>query len=653
VSGFQLFLQRLITKDTIEKIRENARVEEVVGEFIQLKKRGVNYIGLCPFHNEKTPSFTVSATKGIYKCFGCGKSGDSISFVMEHEHFTYREALKFLATKYHIAIEEHAQTNEEKEAETKKESLYIVNAFAQNYFTNALLRSEEGKTVGLSYFKERGLTEDTISKFALGYCSSAGDVFTQDALRNGYQIEFLQQLGLTSQYRQDFFKGRVMFTIHSVSGKVVGFGGRTLSADKKVPKYINSPETEIYIKSKIVYGIYHARRSIAEKDECILVEGYMDVISLHQSGIENTVASSGTSLTHDQVRLIRRYSKNLTILYDGDSAGIKAALRGLDIALEEGMHVKVVMLQEGEDPDSLIRKTGMQGLLDFIAAEKKDIIHLKTSLFLAEANGDPVKIAALITDIVQSIAKIPDPIVRSLYIRQTAGMLQVEEQLLISEINKILRKKAADKLGTSDKSSAEAPLELTVSKQVQRRDFKFYLDAEQEKDVVRLLLENSNYELDGEHAIVRILRNLQDIEIENPLYNKIIDDYRKYYQQNEFISQGYFINHDDEAIKTLSLDILSSPYELSSNWATMHGVHITDKYYLAGKDIVKTISLLKLKKIIKMKYEVDERIKELQSHDLEKNIDEIIMCQKEVMELQEYIKKLSADTGIVIMPVVK
>lgn len=650
---FNLFLLKVITKDTIEKIRDTARIEEVVGEFVHLKKRGVNYVGLCPFHNEKTPSFTVSATKGLYKCFGCGKGGDSISFVMEHEHFTYREALKFLAVKYNIFIEEKAQTNEEAEAETKRESLYIVNAFAQNYFTNYLFNSDEGKNVGLTYFIERGLTEDTIQKFKLGFCPSAGNTFTEDALRNSYQLELLQQLGLTSQYKQDFFRGRVLFTIHSVSGKVLGFGGRTLSADKKIPKYINSPETEIYTKSKIVYGISQARKPIAEKDECFLVEGYMDVISLHQSGIENVVASSGTSLTQDQVRLIKRYTKNLTIIYDGDSAGVKAALRGLDIALEEGMNVKVVLLPQEDDPDTLVRKTGMEGFLEFVESHKKDIIHLKTSLFLEEAKDDPVTIANIIKDIVDSIAKIPDAIVRSLYIKQTAVTLHVEEQLLINEINKILRKKAVDKLGTQDKASVEEHLHLQVPKQTIRQEFKFYLDAEQEKDVVRLLLENSNFELDGENAIAKVLRNLQDVEIENQLYNKVIEEYKSYYTQNEFISQGYFINHTDDAVKNLCLDLLTTPYELSENWEKMHGVHITNKIFLAGKDIVKTISLLKLKKIIKMKMDIDERIQDLQQEDLQKNIEEILLYQKEAVELQSYIKQLSADTGIVVLPVVK
>lgn len=643
----------MITKDTIEKIRETARVEEVVGEFVQLKKRGVNYIGLCPFHNEKTPSFTVSAAKGIYKCFGCGKSGDSISFVMEQEHFTYREALKFLAVKYNIPIEETVRSDEEIQTETVKESLYIVNAFAQNYFTETLLHTDEGQSIGLSYFKERGLTEDIIQKFKLGYCPAEGDAFTEHAVKNGYQLDLLQKLGLTSQYRQDFFRGRVLFTIHSVSGKVLGFGGRTLSADKKIPKYINSPETEIYFKSRIVYGIYHARKMIAEKDECYLVEGYMDVLSLHQAGIENTVASSGTSLTQDQVRLIKRYSKNLTIIYDGDPAGVKAALRGLEIALEEGMNVKVVLLPAEDDPDTLVRKTGAQGFLEYIEKEKKDLIHLKTNLFLAEAKNDPVKIADIIKDIVHSISLIPDAIVRSLYIKQTASALKVEEQILINEINKILRKKAVDKLNVQDRASAGEEIQLPQAPKLIRQEFKFYLDEEQEKDVVRLLLENSNFELDGENAIVRILRNLQDVEMENPLFGRIVEEYRSYYSHSEFIPQTYFINHGDEAVKTLCLDILASPYELSDNWEKMHGVHITNKSFLAGKDIVKTISILKLKKILKMKMDVDDRIRELQEEGVQQNIEEIFTYQKEAMELHRYMKQLSADTGIVVMPVVK
>ncbi len=641
----------MIAKDTINRIVDAARIDEVVGDFVHLKKRGVNLIGLCPFHNEKTPSFTVSIPKGIYKCFGCGKAGNAVSFVMEHEHFTYREALKYLATKYNIPVEEKERTEEEIQEETRKESLYIINSFAQNYFSEQLLHSEEGQNIGMSYFEERGLRRDTIENFKLGYCPSAGDAFTQEAIRSGYKIELLQQLGLTSQYDKDFFRGRVLFTIQSVSGKVLGFGGRTLSADKKIPKYINSPETEIYLKSKIVYGIYQARKAITQSDECYLVEGYMDVISLHQSGIENVVASSGTSLTQDQVRLIKRYTTNLTILYDGDAAGVKAALRGLEIALEEGMNVKVVLLPAEDDPDTYVQKLGADGFRKFIADNKKDLIHLKTDLYLEEAKNDPVKVAGIIKDIVQSIALIPDSITRSLYLKQTARTLHVEEQLLVSESNKLLRQKAVNKLNPYDKATVETQDFLPAAKT--QPVFTFHLDEPQERDIVRLLLENSNFEIEGENAIARILRNLYDVEIENESYRKIVDEYRSYYQHNEFLPQAFFITHEDENVKKITLDLLQSPYELSENWLKMHDVPITDKQFLARKDIVKAISILKLKKIIKMKNDVEIRLKELQELSINDNYDEIMLCQKESIQLQSFIKKLAADTGTVVLPYLK
>jgi DNA primase len=641
----------VISKETIAKIVDAARIEEVVGDFVQLKRRGVNLIGVCPFHNEKTPSFTVSIPKGIYKCFGCGKAGNSISFIMEHEHFTYREALKYLAVKYNIEVEEKERTNEELVEESRKESLYIINSYAQNYFSDYLLNNEEGKNIGLSYFVERGLRPETIETFKLGYCPAEGDIFTKNAIGSGYKTELLQQLGLTTQYNKDFFRGRILFPIHSVSGKVLGFGGRTLSADKKIPKYINSPETEIYFKSKIVYGIYQARKAITQHNECYLVEGYMDVISLFQSGIENVVASSGTSLTQDQVRLIKRYTSNLTILYDGDSAGVKAAIRGLEIALEEGVNVKVVLFPVEDDPDTYVQKLGADGFIKYISDNKKDLITLKTDLYLEEAKGDPVKIAGIIKDIVQSISLIPDSIVRSLYLKQTSRALNVEEHLLISEVNKILRQKASNKLNPGDKASYESQPDVPLIKET--KVFTFHLDEPQERDIVRLLLENSNFEVEGENAIARILRNLTDVEIDNGVYKKIIDEYRTYYEHNEFLPQVFFISHEDESVKSLTLDLLQSPYELSDNWLKMHDVPITEKQFLVRKDIVKSISMLKLKKIIKMKSDVDNRIKELQAESTDNNYDEIMLCLRESMQLQTFINKLSNDTGTVVLPVVK
>ncbi|MEZ5014468.1 MAG: toprim domain-containing protein [Chitinophagales bacterium] len=445
-----------------------------------------------------------------------------------------------------------------------------------------------------------------------------------------------------------FFKGRVLFTIHSVSGKVLGFGGRTLLADKNIPKYINSPETDIYIKSRIVYGIHFARKAIAQNDVCYLVEGYMDVLSMHQAGIENTVASSGTSLTQDQVKLIRRYTNNLTIVYDGDAAGVKAALRGLEIALEEGMAVKVVLLPKEHDPDTYVREHGSEAFLAFIRKSQKDLIHLKTDLFLDEANGDPVKIAQIVKDIVQSIARIPDSITRSLYLKQTARMLQVEEQLLISETNRFLRKKAGDRLSEQDRASVKEQPEIQQPQEA--RTFTFHLDEPQERDIIRLLLENSNFEVEGENAIGKILKNLQDVEIENPLYRAILNDYKVHYDKDEFLSQAYFINHTDPAVRQLIIDMLQTPYELSENWFKMHDVVITDKQFLVKKDIVKSISLLKLKKILKMRDEVEAHIRSLTQSKTHDNVDEIQMCMKELIQLQDYIKKLSADTGTVILP---
>ncbi|KRP04458.1 MAG: DNA primase, partial [Sphingobacteriales bacterium BACL12 MAG-120802-bin5] len=431
----------MIAKDTIDRIMDAARVEEVVSDFVTIKKRGSNYLGLCPFHNEKTPSFNVSPSKGIYKCFGCGRAGNVVGFVMEHEHLTYREALLFLAKRYNIEVEETKRTEEDIEQDTVRESLFIINTHAQHYFHEFLLKEGEGTQVGWSYFKERGLLKEVIEKFKLGYCPSAGDTYTTEALAAGYKLELMQQLGLTNTYKSDFFRGRVIFPIHSISGKVLGFGGRTLSADKKVPKYVNSPESDIYNKSKVLYGMYQARQAVAKNDECFLVEGYMDVISLHQAGIEHVVASSGTSLTTDQVKLIKRYTNNLTILYDGDPAGIKAALRGLDISLEEGLNVKVMLLPAGQDPDTWVQEIGSAAFLEKVAAEKKDLIHLRTSLFLEEAQDDPVRLAGIIREMGQSISLIPDPITRSLYIRQAAVTMGIEEQILIQEVNKVIRKR--------------------------------------------------------------------------------------------------------------------------------------------------------------------------------------------------------------------
>src|ERR1035437_2106664 len=432
--------RKMIDQATIDRITEAAQIQDVVGDFVTLKKRGANLLGRCPFHNEKMPSFTVSPAKGIYKCFGCGKAGNAVNFIMEHEHYTYPEALKYLAKKYNIEIEEDERTPESVETENEKESLYIISSFAQKYFSDLLLKNEEGKAVGLSYFRERGFSDEVINKFQLGYCLSDWSGFTDEALKNGYKIEFLEKTGLTivndSGKQYDRFRGRVMFPIHNLSGRVIGFGGRILKADPKSPKYVNSPESDIYHKSNILYGAYQAKKTIINLDNCYLVEGYTDVISMHQSGIENVVASSGTSLTIEQIRLIGRYSKNVTVLYDSDPAGIKASLRGIDLILEEGLNVKVVLFPEGDDPDSYSKKVSATELKEYIEKKAVDFILFKTNLLLAETQGDPVKKANLIKDIIGTIAKIPDPIIRTTYLKECANLLDTDEKVLITELNK-------------------------------------------------------------------------------------------------------------------------------------------------------------------------------------------------------------------------
>src|SRR5512137_196186 len=430
----------MIDRPTIERILDAAQIVDVVQEFVPLKKRGINYLGLCPFHNEKTPSFTVSPSKEIFKCFGCGKVGNSVNFIMEHEHLTYPEALKYLARKYHIEVVEKERSPEELEKQNERESLLVVTSYAARQFSENLFQSDEGITVGLTYFKERGFRQNTLKKFEVGYSFEQRDSFSKKAVEDGYKQDFLVKTGLTIQHDDrifDRFSGRIMFPIHSLSGQVLGFGGRILKADPKSAKYLNSPESEIYHKSRIVYGIYQARKAITQEDKCYLVEGYTDVMSLHEANIENVVASSGTSLTQEQVRLIKRFTPNITILYDGDAAGIKASIRGIDLVLEEGMNVKIVLLPDGEDPDSYSKKVSNEEFRAFIRDNKTDFIRFKTRMLLSEANNDPVQKANLIKDIVKSIAVIPEAITRTVYIKECSVVLEVSEPILYNEVNKL------------------------------------------------------------------------------------------------------------------------------------------------------------------------------------------------------------------------
>ena len=440
----------MIDQVTIDRILDAAQIVDVVSEFVTLRKRGVNYVGLCPFHNEKTPSFSVSPAKGLCKCFSCGKGGNSVHFIMEHEQMSYYEALKYLAKKYNIEIKERELTNEEKQAQTTRESMFIVNNFARDYFQNILKNHVDGRSIGLAYFRQRGFRDDIIEKFQLGYCTESHDAMSQEALRKGYKKEFLVKTGIcyeTDDHRlRDRFWGRVIFPVHTLSGKVVAFGGRVLStATKGVKvKYVNSPESEIYHKSNELYGIYFAKQAIVRQDRCFLVEGYTDVISMHQSGIENVVASSGTALTPGQIRLIHRFTNNITVLYDGDVAGIKASIRGIDMLLEEGMNIKVCLLPDGDDPDSFARKHNSEEFQAFIREHEKDFIRFKTDLLMEDAGRDPIKRAELISNIVRSISVIPEAIIRDVYIKECSQHLRIEEKLLVAEVAK-LREAQAEK----------------------------------------------------------------------------------------------------------------------------------------------------------------------------------------------------------------
>lgn len=614
----------MIKPETIQEIFDTARVDEVVGEFVSLRKRGVNMIGLCPFHNEKTPSFTVSPAKGIYKCFGCGKGGNSVNFVMEHEHYSYPEALKYLAKKYNIEIDEEEQTPEQKDFLNEQESLYHVSTFAQQYFTENLKNSEEGKAVGLSYLLDRGVSEALIEKFQLGYCIDKFEDFTNHAVREGYKRTYLEKSGLSIRKEGKFydrFRGRVMFPIHSLTGRVIAFGGRILSSEKSKAKYVNSPESDIYSKSKVLYGLHFARTAILKKDNCFLVEGYTDVISMHQVGLENVVASSGTSLTVDQIKFIKRFTPNITILYDGDEAGIKASFRGIDMILEEGMNVKIVLFPEGEDPDSYARSHRSDEVENFVKDQAKDFISFKTDLLMKDAKNDPVKRAGLIKEIVQTIAVIPDGIFRSVYVRECSSIMNIPEQTLMNELNKSLRKKYQEKY----KGQGFENLTPEVEPQILKKDDTTFDSAEtQEREIIRLLLSYGNQEIIFEELneleqkievpikiaefIVHDLKN-DEIEIENPEYRLIFDEYERSLSKGVIPNETHFTQFQDSRVAQLAVDLLSTPYELSYNWER-NKIHVKTEQDNLKILVASTVLSFKVKKIDQMIAENQKELKE-------------------------------------------
>lgn len=646
-----------IPRETVEQILQAAHIEEVVGEFVTLKKRGSNLWGNCPFHNEKTPSFSVNPARNIFKCFGCGKAGDSAKFLMEHEHFTYPEALRYLAKKYNIKIEEKQQTPEEIMQQSIREKMFNINEFADKYFVDTLWNTDEGKTIGLEYFRERGYFDPIIEKFHLGYSPAKWDAFTTHAKQNGYADELLEQIGFSIKGQKglyDRYHGRVMFPIHNLTGRVIGFGGRILTNDKKSPKYQNSPESEIYDKKQTLYGIYFAKNAIARQDECILVEGYFDVLRMHQIGIENVVASSGTSLTMEQIRLVKRYTKNITMLYDGDAAGQHAALRGTDMILSEGMNVRVVLLPPEHDPDTFGKEFSVEYVSNYLKENAKDFIRFKTELLLKDAENDPIKRGQVIRDIVESISVIPDSIFRITYVKECSRLLDMPEQTLTNELNKILRAKLKKTLGIEDNVVPETD---TTSSPKQEETVEDQLPAGyyQERELVKLLLmyggelfvddrKDENGEIVYEQVSVAqyIIDELKQdgFLFTNVVNRKIFDIFDRALDEGRIPNDQFFVSHEDETIAERAADLLSTPYKLDQ-WEK-YSIFVKREENML-RSVVKS-SVARYREII-----VDDRCKAIEEElKTTEDLDDQFILLKRKKDLDDMRKQINDELGIVI-----
>ena len=655
----------MIPKNTVDIIIETAHVEEVVGEFITLKKRGANLLGLCPFHGEKTPSFTVSSVKGIYKCFGCGKAGNSVNFVMDHLKLTYPEALKWLAKKYNIEVIEREITPAERELQTERESMLIVMQYAQRYFSETMLQIDEGKSIGLGYFKERDLKDDIISKFQLGYSLEEKNSFTNTAIKNGYSPKYLAKTGmsiLSNRYVEgneikgndlfDRYAGRVMFPIHDDGGRVVAFGGRTLTKDKKIAKYINSPETEIYNKSKILYGLWLGKKTIQEKDTCFLVEGYMDVIAMHQAGIENVVASSGTSLTVDQIKSIHRFTKNIVVLYDGDEAGQKASSRAIPLLLEEGMNVKLLQFPDNDDPDSFSRKVTIQEFHDYIETNVTDFLYFKTKKLKEQTKNDPIKLAGVIKDIVENIAIIPDNIIRSIYIKECSNIMEIEESILQLEVNKIRRKvspKQKKEDSVLDENSQTEILNQTNFQETNENTI-LKFDSE-EKELLRIMLLHGNIlvkiDAETENEVAAddleitisefILYELwrDQISFENPIHQVILDEYILELSHDRIPTIQHFSMSQNPIISSFVINNIINNYELSNKWEKL-GVYISEEINDIKKSTENLLFSLKEKKINSFINQKQDLLKLTNPEETENIIKEII----QLIDLKKRVNKL-------------
>ena len=644
----------MIDQQTINQIFDTADIVEVISDFVTLKKSGANYKGLSPFTNEKTPSFMVSPAKGIFKDFSSGKGGNVVGFLMEHEKLSYPEALRYLAQKYNIAIEEKELTPTEIQQRNERESLMAVTAFAAVYFSSQL-DGEEGRAVGLAYFRNRGFRDAVIKKFELGYSPEKRNAFTAEAEKNGYKRDYLILTGLTidrDDYLFDRFAGRVIFPIHSLSGNVIGFGGRTLKTDKNIAKYLNSPESDIYHKSRVLYGLFQAKKAIVSGEKCFLVEGYTDVIAMHQAGIENVVASSGTALTTEQIRLIKRFTPNITILYDGDEAGIRASFRGIDMILEEGMNVSVVMLPQGEDPDSFARSHSSSELLEYIKTNEKDFISFKTQLLLADAQHDPVKRAQLITDIVRSVSVIPDGILRSVYLKESSLLLGVEEQVLYNETNKIRQRKQEQKWRREQSGQTlQQETATTLPRQPLVPGFVEHVYSEvEEREIIYFLLKFGNQRLrirgeeDSEISVAQyIIREIQNDELEftNLIYKQIFEDVKDLIENGSEVAERYFIYHDQAGVRKLAVDIYTSRYELSKVWKRKEA-HVELPGENLGFEVPK--SLLSYKMMVVEKALTQLR-KELETSEKKKDLEMLNQVLLRLQSLERVKRELSVGLG--------
>lgn len=644
----------MIDQPTIDRITDSAQIQDVVGDFVTLKKRGVNLLGLCPFHGEKTPSFIVSPAKGIFKCFGCGKGGNSVHFIMEHEQINYYDALKYLARKYNIEVQERELSPEEMAVRNDRESMFLVNEFAQKHFTHTLHNHIDGKSIGLSYFRERGFREDIIKKFQLGYSLEQRDAFTQSAIKAGYNKEYLIKTGLTlegdNNYLADRFRGRVMFPVHSLSGKVVAFGGRILKKDDKMAKYVNSPESEIYHKSNELYGIYFAKQAIVKQDRCFLVEGYTDVISMHQSGIENVVASSGTSLTPGQIRLIHRFTENVTVIYDGDAAGIKASIRGIDLLLEEGLNIKVLLLPDGDDPDSFARKTNASDFIEYVQRNASDFIRFKTNLLLTEAGNDPVKRAGLVLDIVRSISIIPNLAVRGEYVKECSTLLNVEEQMLYYEINKLKNNELEKNATRRQNEPSHVPHFEEMDSFVENAAKVGSKFEDQERTILQVLIKHGEAvffysDEEKQHPVTvgdYIIEELEhdNLIFDNAIHALMLEEYKIHHKHANFVAEKFFLFHSNGQISMLTAELVTDKYTLSRIHSKIKKIEAdADRFIdLVPRVVFEFKNCLILEKI-------KQKLMELKAANEVKNnklVDEIM---QEMSQLEVVKKQLSKTLG--------